>query len=219
MKNLKFLSIALAAAFLMLPACASTKIEMPEVDIKAFEKRSTYQFNMPVNSKCTGVTLLSVPQRVLANIGLVEDAKNVLYVKLYENEKLNIDRHLIRNLEYVYDREDHVLKVIFDLPVVYMLSGAAHFRIQAGVARKSGDMIAGSRIGKQIAFFWAPRVWVTEQESNHVVMKYVDPMKKEYDKKDELIRKAGKEIFMTNMERLDSDYQSLIKSFVNRGAQ
>ncbi|MGM0452472.1 MAG: hypothetical protein ACQERN_04855 [Thermodesulfobacteriota bacterium] len=207
------LCMFLIPVFLIVSGCSSSKTTMPEVDIKAFQKRCTYSFDMQENAKRAGVTILSVPQTVLANMPLDDSVENILYVKLQENEHLNIDRHLVRNLEYAYLRKKNLLQVIFDLPVVYMLSKSVHFRIEACVARKSKDRIVGEKIGKQVSFFWSPQVTTLESENQFSVLTYVDPVDHEYDKKNDLTETAEQEKHMTNMQRLAPDYRSVIEKF------
>lgn len=214
MIKIRHIFLVLLAAIVAGAGCASTpKTQIPEVDIRDFRQRCTYQFEMPFNSMHAMVTVFSVPQVVMADIELADSTENVLFVKLYENEHLNIDKHLIRNFEYLYDKDSRILKVIFDLPVVYLLKESLDFRIQAVATRKKGPGMTGKKIEKQISFYWSPHVFVTEPESGHVLMKYVDPIKQDYQRKDELIKRVNQEILITNTKRLNPGYRLLIERF------
>lgn len=220
MISIRHILLLMAVAFWVCSGCApSKKTRMPEVDVKDFQERCTYQFQMPLNSTWALVTVFSMPQVVLANIELSDNTEHVLYVRLYEKQHLNIDKHLVRNLEYIYDRESRTLKVIFDLPVLYLLKESLGFRIEAVVTGKKNSHVTGRKIEKQISFYWSPHDFVKEPESGHVLMKYVDPVYQDYEGKDELVEKVKQEYLITNTKRLNPEYLSLIESFSGKVEQ
>lgn len=192
--------------------CSSAMVRTPEYDLTAFDERATYLFDITEDSYRSAVSLFSIPQVAQANIHL-PSCDNILYVRLIEMNKLNIDRHLIRGIEYLFNKRDKTLKVNFDLPVVYLLDGEAYFVLDILKAQKKEGGIYGEKIKKEIVFFWKPSK-VIDDSKGLKILKYVDPMADKYPLKNSLKKIMQEEMVRTNLERFDGDYRLQLEDFI-----
>ena len=165
--------------------------------------------NMGEHSEKAAVSFFSAPQIVQCNIS-ISGVDRILYVKLIESELLNIDRHMIRNQEFLFDERNGELQVLLDLPLVYLLHGSVAFSIEILVMNSEDSYT--KFLKKSITFNWKP---LKKQRDGQVGFAYADPLTdKKYDRKIEIKNQIRKELTNTNIDRFEMKYKNAIFGFM-----
>lgn len=152
----KFFIITVVAA-LFLSGCSSSVGRKSETKNKfnkiRFEERATRTVVVDSTANRIAMNIYRLPEVVQVNFPLDRNSR-VLSLSLIENEKLNIDRHLLWDREYVVDDAAGVLSVQFEFPAIYLLDQIVRFGLRiVTIDSKSKKVTA---IEKTLSFSWAP---------------------------------------------------------------
>jgi hypothetical protein len=156
-----FIKISLILLVVFISACSQVNLRTKsaignfydKIDKSDFHKRATYKMSLMENSVVSSASLFNVPQIVQVKIQIPQ-VDRVLYVRLIENQYLNIKRHLIFGKEYLFDEKENMLYVLIDLPVVYLLKGRLEVFLDILALNSVGAFT--NNLQKRIIFNWSP---------------------------------------------------------------
>lgn len=109
-------------------------------DVASFEKQRTWLRRLEKGTRTASLSLLTLPGKLQCDLPL--EGSRVLYVKLQEEELFRINRHMIFGREYFYDREDQTLKLMLDLPCLYLAAGTLDLSLEIGIMDRSHHLIS-----------------------------------------------------------------------------
>jgi len=178
------------------------------IDKKTFLSRASHSFNLKENDFIVAATIFKVPQIVQCKIPL-SGVDRILYIKIMENQLLNIDRHLIFGQEYLFDENEQELKILIDLPVIYLFKGTIKFHIDILALNSKGKYL--KTIKKTIAFNWQP---LENNSSNG--FSYTKLSNSNIKEKRAIKKIVKEEIQNCDTDRLNKEYKKEIEVFIKQ---
>lgn len=204
MKN--YFKITVFSLIVLISGCAGGQRQdtfLREVNIKDFEKTKTMDVEFRGDSLSWSVSVPTLPQVVQVNVPLNENILRVYYIKIKDNSGLNINRQLIYGKEVVFDEKKNIMKVQFDLPIIYFAEGNLNYDLEIFALNK--NLRSKTVLNRNITFNWLPEISGTKvgndySESTSPFMELGPKDKAEYDK----------EIFNINLDRISDEYKEKI---------
>lgn len=213
MRQELFKFLVLFSVCVTLSACSASTTSMYDKDSffdrtskRAFEKEATIHFTVPAHTTTTSLSLFTAPALLEGQFSL-PGTYRVLSVRLREQERLNIEQHLILGKDYKFSQQKDLLKVQFDIPLVYVQDGCIRFFLDIVCIESYGS--SPRIVPKKIIFNWQPRISKKKGASGFT---YADPVSKnKYALTSEFKAQLALELSRTNLDRFNPKYADLVQ--------
>jgi len=118
-----------------------------------FEERANLTVAVDAGANRIAMNIYTLPQVVQVNFPIGQETR-ILSLTLSEKERLNLDRPLLWDREYVVDEDAGILSVQFELPAVYLVDQTIRFGLRIVTLDSKKKTVTASE--KTLAFSWAP---------------------------------------------------------------
>ena len=118
-----------------------------------FEERADRTVAVDGAASRIAMNIYQLPEVVQVNFPIGRGTR-ILSLTLSETERLNINRHLLWDREYVVDEDAGVLSVQFEIPAIYLLEQTVRFGLRIVAMDGRSKKITTSE--KFLSFSWSP---------------------------------------------------------------
>jgi hypothetical protein len=120
---------------------------------KEFKKRRDISITIPTDSSIVGVSRSDFPKKVLLETQ-IPGAGRILYAKIRETRRVNINRHLIQGQEFMFNPKTNNLMILLDIPLIYLVEGSINIKME--ILALNSRQTDTFKIRKTISFNWRP---------------------------------------------------------------